>query len=205
MIDTPVWLALTASALGGAALTGLITLGIKLFDVRHRHDATRRDHYVAMVAAVDDFHHAMAQAVAAQNRVTALAAMSGGEAALIELAAPGSYPGMQKSGQPSPGLAAAAQQAKALNDGLADKYTAARNSWRRVFLFAPTEVVRSLQEILVLILGTYRRLQRELTAVPSGLIEDVPRLNWSRVRTAMRKDMGVKALESENDELAHLF
>ncbi|MCZ2848087.1 hypothetical protein [Modestobacter sp. VKM Ac-2978] len=65
--ETPYWLVIAASALGGAGLTGLVTAASKAVDLRHRHDDTKRDHYVALLDALDALHQATLPAALAST------------------------------------------------------------------------------------------------------------------------------------------
>jgi hypothetical protein len=67
--NSPYWLLLLASALGGAVVAAVVAVALKVVDLQHRHDEIRRDHYVAMHTALDDLHQALLDGVTANNRL----------------------------------------------------------------------------------------------------------------------------------------
>src|SRR4051812_7197412 len=60
--ETPWWLVITASAVGGALVNVVWNAVDRLLERRHRHDETRRDHYVALMTALDELQQGLVSA-----------------------------------------------------------------------------------------------------------------------------------------------
>ncbi|KGH46612.1 hypothetical protein IN07_11435 [Modestobacter caceresii] len=176
-VDTPLWLLLTASAFGGAALTGLITLGTKLVDLRHRHDETRREHYVALFTAYDDLQQAVVNLCGLWNV------------------------------QPSKPLGEWSEEEQAQRDAVGDAgeaahkaYAVARRAEQIVYLFAPRRVAKKVLDVSEVLDSNFHRIYRandnfldHLGQVPESLPEpEFPSDAWYAMRRAMRRDLGVR-------------
>jgi hypothetical protein len=180
-VDAPLWVLLAASALGGAALTGLVTLWTKLLDVRHRHDDSRRDYYVSLLAAVDATQGALVHAVAEANRyVTA-------------------YYGGQLTDDSE--RAEATERVEQSRREVVDRYDAARLALHSALLFAPRRVVDPLARIMLHLSHGLARLDEALGALTSQTSlapPDFPYADWTVLRNAIRRELGVRRLRAED-------
>jgi hypothetical protein len=168
-VQTPVWVLLVGSAFGGGVVAALSAWLTWHLTFRHRHDETRRDAYVAMLAAVDEVHQALVDAVAANNR-------------RFE----------HTSDVPEEQLALEVERAAHAVDDVVAKLAAARRAAATLILFAPA----SATEPLVLLMG---QVWRNWTALERAWEEavrwDAPELPgelWADFVEAARRDFRVR-------------
>jgi hypothetical protein len=171
--NAPYWLLILGGAVGGALLTTLANFALKAVDLRHRHDETRRDHYVAMHLAVDNLHQGLLDAVTANNRRT-----FDGDVELPPGTAGHAWLQAQKT-------VAVAQ----------DKYNDAMRAYRVLSLFAPGKVMEPLNDALIPMAAVFVRLHHVATVDPGRLpVPEYPHDAVHRFTNAVRKDLGIRNL-----------
>ena len=168
--DTPYWLLLLASALGGALVAAAVAVAMKVVDLRHRHDETRRDYYVAMHMKVDDLHQALLDGITANNKRT-----------------------FDKSGE---GVTAWERARDAVAKAH-ERYNDVMRTYRTVGLFAPGRVLEPLNDALIPITVNFVELHRVVAtgdqvrlAVPEYPAEAVHRFT-----NAVRRDLGMRKIK----------
>ncbi|KQS57833.1 hypothetical protein ASG36_14675 [Geodermatophilus sp. Leaf369] len=173
--DLPYWLVITASALGGAGLTGLVTAATKVVDLRHRHDDTKRDHYVALLDALDAWHRATVPAAIAASH--------------------GLVP------EPDGGFDAEDEvHFKLLRDNASEMaqavepfFTEARLAFQRVSLFAPFDVLDAAQAFYKALERDYMQLFANVIRPPVEIFMPTwPEDAWRRYQNTVRGDLGFK-------------
>jgi hypothetical protein len=175
-VDTPLWVLLVASALGGAIVTGVVTFSGKVMDLRHRHDETRREHYVNLLLAGDDLQQALVNVTAAYNRLPSKPRADWED---IDLK-----------------LRDAANDTGKAADAT---YVAWRRAEQTVLLFAPRRVAQQVEMVADAMranfLRTHRESERFVDDPASGPNQlpppDFPEA-WNDLRRAMRRDLGVR-------------
>lgn len=173
--NAPYWLVILASALGGAVVAAVVAVALKVVDLRHRHDETRRDHYVAMHLALDDLHQALLDGVSANNGQT-----FGGETAGDTASMFNAHQLAQKAGS----------EAQA-------KYNAAMRAYRLVGLFAPAKVMQPLNDALHPMTTAFLKLHSVVISEdPKPLpLPEYPDEAAHRFANAVRTDLGMSQLK----------
>jgi hypothetical protein len=168
-------LLILASALGGAGVTGLVAVALKAVDLSHRHDDTRRDHYVTMHLALDSLHQTVLDGVQANNGQT-----FGGETA----------PGTDAMFEAWTAARTAAAEAQA-------KYNDAMRAYRLVGLFAPAKIMEPLNNALIPMTASFLELHRMVTGEDSKRlpIPEYPHDAVHRFANAVRQDLGMRKLK----------
>jgi hypothetical protein len=173
-VDAPLWVLLAASAFGGALLTGLVTLLTRYLDARHRHDDTRRDHYVSMLLAIDEYQETVNGVISAYNEaIERLPGMTDEQAKfLVEQA-----------------IAVPMSQAR-------QKYASGRRVFATILLFAPTRVVLPLARVMDSLRAPYKLVRDRGREAPWIAVPDAvfPRREWREFRDAVRRDLCVRRL-----------
>jgi hypothetical protein len=165
-VTAPVWTALLVSALGGALLTGVVSVGLRVIDLRHRNDEIRRDNYVALLAAFDGFFEALVIAYGLHNR-----------------ARDPSEAGTQPAPVEQSAALAAVDQAR----------NTARRAELRTRLFAPDRVDLRVEKVFGDLLELRRSLHGAAAATEL-IVPSSPSVRWNDLLNEMRRDLGVRAL-----------
>ena len=190
-VSTPVWVLLTTGAVAGALLSSTANLAIAWLGARrtekHRHDDTRRDHYIAVLSALDQFMQSLVDAVGAHNRWGLLAA-SANDAEEF------------KSAETQAAFQLAEQR---LREAIQAAQTV-RASMHTVSLFAPTSVVNPLNDLYAAVFVNYYEFTTDLRhAGPSVLPLELP--TWpdgksEEFRDGVRSDLGLPRLRRRQQD-----
>ncbi len=165
---------ITASAVGGAAVTTLWNVVDRLLERRHQHDETRRERYVAIVATIDELHQGLVDAITAHNRFVAL---------------------LNEAPPRRQALQEARDAADARVRAVGPLYGNARLAMHTVALFAPSAIVEPIDRLVDAMYQALAAVPRNAREGPTKVPQFVfPSDDWTALRDAIRRDLGVPKL-----------